>query len=177
MKKRRVRITPARRARSRRTRTEKWNLAFGCHQRTEADVAPVSDLGEHRIGGGGDVESVDEQQREPVTHAQTDGLERLRTVARPIGIRPDPRNEPRALSIELEHLPTSVAWDRQRRPIAPRLGPSAFRSVTMPSPAWPRQSATPRRSSGRSADHSPSESGKPETSPGSETCRENAPSL
>src|SRR5688572_8989023 len=51
-------------------RDRERNLARGRHQCAEADVAPISDLREGRAGGCGDVDSVDEQRREPVTHAE-----------------------------------------------------------------------------------------------------------
>src|SRR5687768_13141325 len=50
-------------------RDRERKLARGRHQCAEADVAPISDLREDHAGGCGDVDSVDEQRREPVTHA------------------------------------------------------------------------------------------------------------
>src|SRR5215207_3151714 len=71
-------------------RDREGNLARRGHQRAETDLTLISDLGEDRAGGGDNIELIDEQQREPITHTQLDGLEWLRAAVRPVGIRSNP---------------------------------------------------------------------------------------
>ena len=58
------RVTPARRA-DLIERDRERNLAFRGHQRAEADVAPVSDLGEDCAGGRGDVDPLTSSSGNP----------------------------------------------------------------------------------------------------------------